>query len=246
MSTVPLFFSVFLLSTMAANSQVCQESSCGRNDVAVRFPFRLKDQQQSCGYPGFNLSCDSTMQTTLKLPSGEFSVQGIDYGSQEIWINDPERCLPRQILSLDLSLSPFRGVYYRNYSFFKCPADSNHRLNSIACLSDDNHTVFATNYSEVIQYLSPDCDLIKSVMVPVELPFYDPAWTSDLSSDLRLRWRAPRCGPCEMEGGRCGFKSNSTMEIGCFDVPKHGMMMLYSSSFILMMLALALALVMES
>ena len=165
------------------------------------------------------------MQTILKLPTGEFSVQGIDYGSQEIWVNDPKRCLPGLILSLDLSDSLFKGVYYRNYSFFKCPAESKHKLDSIACLSDDNFTVFATNYSEVIKTLSPVCDLVKSVMVPVELPFSEPASTSGLSDDLRLGWGAPRCGVCETEGGRCGYKSNSNREIGCFDLPKHGMML---------------------
>ncbi|XP_034711218.1 putative RING-H2 finger protein ATL21A [Vitis riparia] len=222
MDAIPFLFSIFLLSTMGANSQACEKSSCHRSEPEIRFPFRLEDHQpESCGYPGFDLSCDATMQTILKLPSGEFSVQGIDYGTQEIWINDPKNCLPRLILSLNLSGSSFSGVYYHNYSFFKCSADN--RLDSIACLSDDNYTVFATDSSRVINFLSPVCDLIKSVMVPVELPFYDPVWTSDLSSDLLLSWGAPRCGDCEMEGGRCGFRSNSSLEIGCFDVPKRGL-----------------------
>ena len=228
MDAIPFLFSIFLLSTMAANSQACEKSSCHRSELEIRFPFRLEDHQpESCGYPGFDLSCDATMQTILKLPSGEFSVQGIDYGTQEIWINDPKNCLPRLILSLNLSGSSFRGVYYHNYSFFKCSAD--YRLDSIACLSDDNYTVFATDSSRVINFLSPVCDLIKSVMVPAELPFYDPVWTSDLSSDLLLSWGAPRCGDCEMEGGRCGFRSNSSLEIGCFDVPKRGIILGSSS-----------------
>lgn len=222
----PLFFFIFifLLSTAAAaSSLVCEESSCHRREPDIRFPFRLDGHQpEPCGYPGFNLSCDATMQTILKLPSGDFSVQAIDYGAQEIWINDPNHCLPRLILSLNLTGSLFSGIYHEKYSFFRCSPDSTNRLESIACLSDSNYTVFASNHSEVVKFLSSACELMQSVMVPVELPSYDPLFTSYLSSDLRLSWQSPWCGECEIKGGRCGFMNNSSLEVGCFDLPKHG------------------------
>lgn len=164
-------------------------------------------------------------QTTINLPySGKFTVRGVDYATQEIWVSDPENCLPKRILSLNLSGSPFKGVYYQDFTFFSCSADYlRYGLNPIACLSDRNDTVFATSSSVVISSLAKSCRVVKTVSVPVEWPFYEQVPSSDLGGDLRLEWRRPRCGKCESRGGRCGFTSNSSREIVCFNVHQHGL-----------------------
>ena len=86
----------------------------------VEFPFQLHTtsrQAKRCGYPGFNLSCNSRNQTILTLPySGDFVVYYIDYFLQSLLIEDPDGCLPRRFLnqSFTLSGSPFHFGFYNN------------------------------------------------------------------------------------------------------------------------------------
>ncbi|KAK2654250.1 hypothetical protein Ddye_014106 [Dipteronia dyeriana] len=53
------------------------------------------------------------------------------------------------------------------------------------------------------------------MQVPVEWPFYHQVMSSDLGDDLRLTWRKPMCPKCDRRGARCGFKSISSLEVGC-------------------------------
>ncbi|XP_065868096.1 RING-H2 finger protein ATL22 [Euphorbia lathyris] len=208
--------SIFFLTSA---QQLCLKTSCARSEPVIRFPFRIHNWQlQSCGYPGFDLSCDSTTgHTLLQLPSSskKFTVQAIDYATQQLWINDPNNCLPARILSLDFSGSPFSGLFYQNFTFFNCSSSdfSNFELNPIGCLSSSTHTVYATTSLRVISFLSglPSCKSFASRKIPVEWPFYGEILSSDLSDDLRLTWFGPRCGKCETRGGRCGPKDNSTV-----------------------------------
>ncbi|KAI4307125.1 hypothetical protein L6164_030344 [Bauhinia variegata] len=195
------------------------------NQLIIQFPFRIRGQQpKTCGYPGFSVSCSKEGQTLLKLPySGEFSIQGIDYSFQELWVNDPDNCLPKRILSLNLSGSPFDAVYYQEFVFFNCSGDyRSYRFNPIACLSGSNYTVFASSSMSVVMHLSAVCNLIRRVKVPVQWPFYDEILSSDLSDNLLLSWDSPTCGRCESQGGQCGFKTNSSLEIACYNASSKG------------------------
>ncbi|KAF7147489.1 hypothetical protein RHSIM_Rhsim03G0207000 [Rhododendron simsii] len=223
-----LFLFLFLLPLTTA--ETCSTTTCRRGDPLVRFPFRLQNlQPNSCGYPqpGFALSCDITNQTLITLSdSGQFSVQGIDYGTQEIWINDPNNCLPGRLLSLNLTRSSFTAVYYQGFMVFNCSMDYiKYRLNPIACLSGESYSVFATSSDKVIRRLASTstCVEIGTVAVPVEWPFYEAVLSSDLSGDLRLTWAEPRCGRCESRGGWCGLKSNSSVDVVCTNAPKRGL-----------------------
>ncbi|KAJ4822619.1 hypothetical protein Tsubulata_020950, partial [Turnera subulata] len=173
------------------------------NDL-VPFP-DSKPSAQVLWVPGSN-------QTVLELPySGNFTVHAIDYATQEIWISDPKSCLPDRILSLNLSGSPFRGLYYQSFSFFNCSSNyMKYGLNPIACLSGSTYTVFATSSTKVINSLQNDnssCILFTTVAVPVDWPFYEQILSSDLSEDLRLTWDAPDCGKCESRGGRLRYNA---------------------------------------
>ncbi|XP_050221753.1 putative RING-H2 finger protein ATL21A [Mercurialis annua] len=232
MDTENVIFSVlFLLFSLqiVASQKQCLNSACGRNEPVIRFPFRIENRQfKSCGYSGFNLSCDiNTNHTLLNLPySGMFTVQAIDYASQELWINDPNYCLPERILSLNLSSSPFVGLFYQNFTFFNCSSDNytNFQLNPIACLSSLTHTVFATSSLSIGNHLSglSSCQQFATKGVPVEWPFYGQMLSSDLSGDLRLTWAVPRCAKCEEHGGRCGPRSNTSGVIVCSNAKLRG------------------------
>lgn len=230
MDILKLFFIFFFSSslyTTTRSTTTCMEAVCHSTEPVIRFPFRIDQSQQpkSCGYPGFDLTCNSnSTQALLHLPySGKFSVQGIDYGAQVIWINDPDNCLPRRILSLNLSGSPFTGVYYQDFTFFNCSSDYlKYGLNPIACLSGSNYTVFATSSTRVVNTLSLSCQRVATVAVPVQWPFYEQIYSSDLSGNLWLTWNKPKCRNCESRGGKCGLKANSTGEIVCSDIHRRG------------------------
>lgn len=213
--------------TATTTIQNCSSVSCRRDEPLIRFPFRITTRQpESCGYPGFNVSCDSSSsQTILELPSGKFSLQAIDYDAQQIWINDQSNCLPQKILSLNLSGSPFKALYNQQFTFFNCSSSYlQYRLNPIGCLSGANFTIFATSSTRVVNNFiqSSSCRFVARVQVPVDWPFYDQVVSSDLSDNLRLTWDEPKCGDCEKGGGRCGFKNNSSTEIGCLSLHHRG------------------------
>lgn len=216
----------FFFSCLPKSLQVCTTAACGMGEPEIRFPFLIKNrgQNESCGYPGFGVSCDITSQTLLNLPSsGDFTVQAIDYGTQEVWINDPNNCLPQRILSLNLSGSPFYVSFNQGFTFFNCTSDySKYRLNRIACLSSSTHTIYATASSLAANFLSSKCNSLGTFRVPVQWPFYENLPSSDLSHHLRLTWLVPTCGRCESLGGRCGWRSNSSREIVCSNLPSTG------------------------
>lgn len=221
-----LFLTLFRPPSAEASGSPCRTAFCHRDEPVIHFPFRIPTQQPGpCGYEGFEVSCSITNQTLLDLPqSGQFSIQAIDYGEQEVWINDPHNCLPRRILSLNLSGSPFDAVHLQEFSFFNCSSSNyiKHGLKPIACLSSPNYTVFATSSYKVVDDLSLSCERVAAILVPVPRPFFEQALPSELSDDLRLTWTTPRCGGCESRGGQCGLKANSSTIVECRNGRKHG------------------------
>ncbi|KAM1613639.1 hypothetical protein ACFX15_002055 [Malus domestica] len=223
------FFILFFFFFLSSSLENCMlDDICGDGEPAIQFPFGIqKNQPESCSYPGFELSCDSSNHTILTLPySGQFAVQGIDYAEQQIWINDPNSCLAQRVLSLNLSGSPFYGLTNESFTFFNCSLDylKYRLLNPIACMSGSTYTVFATTSSRVISFLASTstCTRIGTFVVPVEFPLYAEVMSSDLNGHLRLAWDWPGCGRCAARGGRCGFESNSSHQVVCSRLPQRG------------------------
>ncbi|MCD9638154.1 hypothetical protein HAX54_021928 [Datura stramonium] len=219
---------VFRSTTVVARTETCFASACSKYEPLIRFPFRLRNfQSVDCGYPGLNLFCDASSRTILRLPnsSGEFTVQAINYSTQELWLNDPNNCLPQLLLKLNLSSSPFSAVYYQDYTLFNCTVDyTTIKLNPIACLSDLNYTVYATSSMRGVRLLSrSECRLIGTIPVPVQWPFFEQVVSSDLSADIRITWSNPDCRMCESRGGRCRLKNTAfTPEIICENARRIG------------------------
>jgi hypothetical protein len=97
-----IFTFLFLLPQTTSSAVICNTSSCGGSENPfIMFPYRLKgtNNDQSCGYPGFDLSCNNQSQTILNLPhSGDVVVELIDYNEQSIYIADPGHCFARRFL----------------------------------------------------------------------------------------------------------------------------------------------------
>ncbi|KAF6140838.1 hypothetical protein GIB67_042251 [Kingdonia uniflora] len=233
METLELFFIylIFLLFPNIVTSQenCIQQAYCNRNNgPLIQFPFNFLQGGHpfSCGYPGFNIACDRNSRTIVNLegsiPNGEFFVRRIDYVAQEIFLYDEDDCLPRRLLSLNLSNTPFSGMYNRNYTFLNCSGDIDvTRIAYISCLSSTNYMVLATSSKSLVDVKLDQCKIIKTVSVPIAWPIAEYEF-STLDNDLQLNWTKPNCGKCVARGGECGFKSDSNHEIKCFNIPRRG------------------------
>ncbi|GMI98983.1 Arabidopsis Toxicos en Levadura 21 [Hibiscus trionum] len=224
MDTIFFFSFLFLLSCAAAAAP-CSVPRCAKNKVPIRFPFRLQGKQPgNCGYPGFDLRCESQYMVYLKLPySGEFFVRHINYLDQQIDLYDPDDCLPKRLLSLNLSGSPFVAVFRQNYTFLNCPTQvTKSRFNAIDCLSNSTNSVLATSSTRLAnKMVSSSCRIITTLPIPVSwLATDDEEFTAALDADIQLTWNAPQCGDCEEHRGICGLKSNNSEEIDCFHTPR--------------------------
>lgn len=190
-----LFVSTFFLFLFftASSANICKTTYCDDliRSPLVEFPFQLNTtsrQAKRCGYPGFNLSCNSRNQTILSLPySGDFVVYFIDYFLQSLLIKDPDGCLPRRFLNQSFTLlgSPFHFEFYNNYTFYNCSEETIYkRARRVSCLSGDNFTVWKTS--------SPFTELQQQCLVILNAPI-----------EVQLTW---------------SFKSDAGLEVGCFNV----------------------------
>ncbi|GAB4834558.1 hypothetical protein Ancab_032816 [Ancistrocladus abbreviatus] len=230
-----IFFPLLSLAGKTCSNYYCVSSNGTDGDadsrpqlLPIRFPFLAVASNQSarCGYPGFELSCNKQSQPLINLgSSGQFTVVQINYTKQVIWITDPNECLPKRILNLNLSGSPFTGFENCEFTFFNCSFSPNSSLpfgiserEKISCLSGQNYTVFyAAPSTFSYGYLSGSskCRQIKQVSVPMC------RWFEKPFDVLQLSWSAPQCGSCEARWGSCGFKGDSDLTVVCH-VPRGG------------------------
>ncbi|KAF8026982.1 hypothetical protein BT93_E0030 [Corymbia citriodora subsp. variegata] len=214
-------FVLFLFHSRTA-AQNCSVMACSSSSsIPIRFPFHLEGSQQpeSCGYPGFSLSCDDRGRTILRLPhSGEFFIREINFPMQQILLHDPGDCLPKRLLELNLSGSPFLATIYENYTFLDCPMKLTN--SAIGCLGNSTHTVLASSNESFVRSMALVCRVMVSRPIPISWPVQYYQGPSDyLNQDLQLSWFTPDCIDCEMKGGACGFASNGSQDIGCFSIP---------------------------
>ncbi|XWS48803.1 hypothetical protein CRYUN_Cryun13aG0107800 [Craigia yunnanensis] len=215
-----LFVSLFLQQPTTA--QTCS-TSCPGGRPEVKFPFGLNadgNRNGHCSYPGFGLSCSNkTGALVLNLPeSGEFLVRYIDHKTQQIWINDPDNCLPKRFLqSFNLSGTPFVSVLWNTFTFFNCSTSevAEAGLTPIPCLSNQNYSVVASltdsSVDSTTDSLQSSCHPIRTVIVPfVRYSRWD---------RVRLEWYNPDCTSCVERRRDCRFKNRTSQEIGCFNLP---------------------------
>ncbi|EPS60496.1 hypothetical protein M569_14307 [Genlisea aurea] len=223
---VLIIIPLLLFTAESIEYSFCTQNSCAAGigpDVA--FPFRLTGRSADrCGYPGFELQCDSKNQTVLRLPeSGDFVVDRIDYAAQTMYINDPNSCLPARLLNFSLRNTPFVGTYTRNFTFYNCSASyanfTSTNFTPVSCLSGENYTVLAVNrISPAAVDVPAVCRPFATIPVPLQwtMMSQSSSWLpGDLREDLEIGWNAPSCGECVTQGGVCGFKSGSGLDVGC-------------------------------
>ncbi|KAL6177410.1 hypothetical protein ACLB2K_048936 [Fragaria x ananassa] len=222
----------------------CSILSCPNGtQVPVKFPFRLRRMQRVlCGYRGFDLSCNNRTQlTTLTLPgSGAFLVKRIDYRSHRLWIDDPNSCLPKRLLSHPFNLhnTPFSVVAgSKNYTFLNCSSSQSTSTlpataTSISCLSDEGYKVYAvpsSAYYASAPAAAPSssgstpelCSVISTALIPRGVTY---EWEVNMGGEVSrggvaLGWSQPDCSECEATSKRCGFDTD-TSQIMCYEGKK--------------------------
>ncbi|GMN51705.1 hypothetical protein TIFTF001_020855 [Ficus carica] len=184
----------------------CREARCGENGPRIRFPFRLNDTNNDCGYPGFELSCAGN-ETALHLPISSIKslfISKIDYKSNEIEVYSREKasyCLARLLVpELLISNLPFKFRYNNyventDYTLVACPY--------LTCGTD----LYLSN-SEIQSSLGSILGCTKMR----ELPNY--IWESFYSANVTLTWSKPDC-----KREIYGTESDETK---CFDKPRKG------------------------
>lgn len=227
-------FLLFPLISAVNTTPSCPTSICfNSRNFTIRFPFQAVlpgASSPNCVYPGFNLSCDNQGNTVIRFPySGEFFVRSIDYQAQEIQLYDPSNCLPRRLMDLNLSGTPFRVAYHINYTFMLCPtAFTQSRFTAVDCLSNSTNTTLATSSNTLslveIFGASKYCKVLVTMPIPVSSPtqYSDSGFMSGLNGDLQLYWDVPNCQDCEAQGAMCGFENNTSQQVMCFDSPGTG------------------------
>ncbi|GFY97458.1 hypothetical protein Acr_11g0017640 [Actinidia rufa] len=220
-------FSLFLLSLLLLSPVIYAGNSCtttsacsNSSSFAVRFPFRIQDQQpQNCAYPGFDLTCNKKGTPVLNLPqSGEFYVRYINYQTQEIQLYDHSNCLQKAASGLEPFGTPFTGAYFLNYTFLICPSElTRSRFTVIDCMSNSTNTTLATSSVSLAAAMTM-CRVLVTRPIPVSsLRQYDTGFSSQLNGDLRLTWNVPNCEDCEEQGGMCGFEHSTSQQVICFN-----------------------------
>ncbi|XP_020225042.1 putative RING-H2 finger protein ATL21A [Cajanus cajan] len=219
MGILEVVFPFFIFPFIYASND-CQFSFCGNNSI-IRFPFQVADEQYPyCGYPGFNLICTNNSKTVLKLPySGEFYVRNINYLTQKIQVYDPDDCLAKRLLSLNVSGSPFIPIFTRNYTILSCPfQNAGSQFIPIDCLSNSTNFVSAVSSLNLTNPLPESCHVITRLSASVARPEqqYEQNLRDELSEDLRLTWDRPNCSYCESRQQLCGVDRNNNNQLLCF------------------------------
>ncbi|KAK6158872.1 hypothetical protein DH2020_006186 [Rehmannia glutinosa] len=195
-----LFFSFFFIA-QAGKENVCPTSYCG--SFSIDYPFKLQNSkpQNDCYY--MNLTCNNTLgnlgQPIVNLPySGNFNVRYIGYYDPYIVLYDPENCLMRRLMNLNLSSSPFKAIAYENYTFYMCPSDASpigYYVFPIDCLSNNTNSTVATALAEPDTMLQYGCKVIGSWLLPVLEPHQFEF--NGINDDLYLGWNSTSCKACQ-------------------------------------------------
>lgn len=189
---------LYITNTTHASGQ-CNTTQCEKSFVTIEFPFYLKNTQpESCGIPGFELQCNKST-TIFNLPiAGNFTVNDINYHSREIKLSDPNNCLPKKLLSLDLNnitKTPFRPPEESlQFTLYNCTGDRFPLNYVIDCLSGSGYTVVSGNsgiFINVTDY--SNCTYARNVTLPSSLGKVFSDLQLRYASGFTLTWDKQRC-----------------------------------------------------
>ncbi|KAK4487611.1 hypothetical protein RD792_005737 [Penstemon davidsonii] len=238
-----LIFLIFTNSIFVKAQNECLPTSCHASGPIIRFPFRLTGRQPvHCGYPGFDLSCNSNNLTefafqfsirasarNIILPiRARATVQEINYQTQVIRVGFLNgSCLPNRVPEINATISPFEmynqyNVQSDGYTLFNCSGRPENRNPSspITCLDSGGFQVYAyRSFYSVSDFSMSNCVKMYNISEISEVILNGPSiFTID---DTRLHWPEPFCGICETRGSFCRLRNNGTNnETECVERPR--------------------------
>ena len=110
--TLQVLLHSFFLSicvVVGKDGQICSPSSCG--DVRnISYPFRLKGDPPSCGFPEYELICENN-RTMINLLGGEYYVAEIDYHNYTIRVVDHPGIVKKQNCWISSPLHSIAAFY---------------------------------------------------------------------------------------------------------------------------------------
>ncbi|CAI9768824.1 unnamed protein product [Fraxinus pennsylvanica] len=221
MAILQILFFIFLHFSVVY-SKNSSPITCGNNSFYIQYPFKLHEEGQKPhpinGYQEFNLRCTSEGIAILNLKpsSEEFYVRDINYFEQKIILEDPGKCLPRRLMNFSWSFdSPFRSVFYQNYTFLRCPMDHHASAKAefipIGCLSNSTVSMYATSsILRAEEMKSNGCSAV--VNLPIPVASIDQYELNGFDGNLQLEWDISICQHCT---GRSRNKSVGRIILLC-------------------------------
>ncbi|KAL7158896.1 hypothetical protein ABFS83_02G173900 [Erythranthe nasuta] len=180
---------LFLFFSLVHAQSNCPPSYCNNNSQAIRYPFWLQGRQlpSNCQPIGFNLSCNGQKKAILNIPNyGDFYVSYIYSYIRKVTLSDPDNCLPRKLLSSNLSYSPFMAVSNQTYTFLSCPKGLGSSY-VVDCLSNTTTDILALKYGASN---FPKCKKNVTLALPVSSYFLDDRFPVEFD----LTWNDPDIG----------------------------------------------------
>ncbi|KAJ0094221.1 hypothetical protein Patl1_15106 [Pistacia atlantica] len=204
----------------------------------ITFPFYIRGKQQPfCGYPGFELSCNSNGSPILNLHNIDYIIHEISYDNQFVRVSNA-------------------AVSEANNANASCINISRHRIQNVslpedrfALLSNQSELVLLYNCNsslpgELLRYRDGICEnknktagtvlaLVRSdpnlenasrecsgdpVVAPVDMYAgngFGFGIVEVIKRGFLLNWTASNCSVCKESGGKCGFDA-STYHFKCF------------------------------
>lgn len=228
---------ICLVVFAAAGKNECVVTRCKHNGPIIRFPFRLKEQPEHCGYPGFQLYCHSyDKRTMLEFQyesktslrglylsfSVNASVRSIDYKNRLMKVDvDTKLQLQQQLLNPQSS-TPFRPQLVREeidvaadlygyklkYTEFTFLNCSTKNFDDIMVNKiDDFRGVYAIS-SRIKTFQAPLKSCTK--MFNISLVPYSFLLNYWLYDPPIITWTTPDCGHCEAKRQYCRLRNNSS------------------------------------
>ncbi|KAI7745308.1 hypothetical protein M8C21_003906 [Ambrosia artemisiifolia] len=216
--------------------ETCVPKDCG-DGLNITYPFFINGiQNSSCGYPGFNLTCNNS-HSMINISGNQFIVKRINPKTHHIRLqnaaflsNQTGSCPSRMIKNL--TLGPNRFMIDKNATtqlvlITRCKNNNTvskdmekYRIRSCGNNNNNNSMEYVmVNNDGNLKQVRDGCDG-EVVEMPVELGDGDTVvdggnYIKVVEKGFVLTWKAADCGVCEESGGRCGFNV-STYSFRCF------------------------------
>ncbi|XP_042980642.1 LEAF RUST 10 DISEASE-RESISTANCE LOCUS RECEPTOR-LIKE PROTEIN KINASE-like 2.1 isoform X2 [Carya illinoinensis] len=211
--------------------QVCsaEPETCG-DGQPIKFPFHIRNKQnRSCGYPGFELSCNYHGQPTINIQNNDYIIHNISYETQTLRVsnsdfwNSNNGCIPlTQNISLPgarFELAPFQTHVNLLFGCNASTLESTSRFSYPGCNHGENKnsSVLALPENDPkLRNVSKACTtrVVAPVLEPYERENGD-GIEGVLRNGFRVKWKASECSSSQESGGRCGF-NYSEWHFKCF------------------------------